>query len=246
MDQTSPADQGLLRHQRECREDADLDCGVDVRAGGDRTQAVGAGRQLVSNPTDSQRVAFRENAHWTKPLRGRTQHDVQFVTPREIHPSLTTSLVPNVSFFAEAWSRCFCSEFHLTEELSMTSLRQRMIEDMRVRNLAVGTQTIYLHHVSQFARYFGKSPAALGREQIRAFQVYLTQDKKLDPSTITVAVSALRFLYKVTLRRQWSFDEIIPAPKRPQRLPVIPSPEEVRQFLGGVPSLKHRTILTSC
>ena len=128
----------------------------------------------------------------------------------------------------------------------MTSLRQRMIEDMRVRNLAVGAQTIYLHHVSQFAPYFGKSPAALGREQIRAFQVYLTQDKKLDPSTITVAVSALRFLYKVTLRRQWSFDEIIPAPKRPQRLPVIPSPEEVRQFLGGVPSLKHRTILTSC
>jgi hypothetical protein len=58
------------------------------------------------------------------------------------------------------------------KELSMTSLRQRMIEDMRVRNLAVGTQAIYLRHVSQFARHFGKSPAALGREQIRSFQVY--------------------------------------------------------------------------
>jgi len=97
----------------------------------------------------------------------------------------------------------------------MTSLRQRMIEDMRVRNLAVGTQTIYLRHVSQFARHFGKSPAALGREQIRSFQVYLIQEKKLDPSTITVAVSAIRFLYKVTLRRQWNFDEIIPAPSDP-------------------------------
>jgi hypothetical protein len=95
------------------------------------------------------------------------------------------------------------------KELSMTSLRQRMIEDMRVRNLAVGTQAIYLRHVSQFARHFGKSPAALGREQIRSFQVYLIQEKKLDPSTITV----------VTLRRQWNFDEIIPAPKRPRRRP---------------------------
>jgi site-specific recombinase XerD len=132
------------------------------------------------------------------------------------------------------------------KELSMTSLRQRMIEDMRVRNLAVGTQTIYLRHVSQFARHFGKSPAALGREQIRSFQVYLIQEKKLDPSTITVAVSAIRFLYKVTLRRQWNFDEIIPAPKRPRRLPVILSPEEILQFLGRVPAVKHRTILTTC
>jgi site-specific recombinase XerD len=139
-----------------------------------------------------------------------------------------------------------CGQFHLAKEFSMTSLRQRMIEDMRVRNLAVGTQTIYLHHVSQFARHFGKSPAALGREEIRSFQLYLTQEKKLHSSTITIAVSALRFLYKVTLRRQWSLDDIIPAPKRPQKLPVILSPEEVLAFLGGVPQVKHRTILTSC
>jgi len=132
------------------------------------------------------------------------------------------------------------------KELSMTSLRQRMIEDMRVRNLAVGTQAIYLRHVSQFARHFGKSPAALGREQIRSFQVYLIQEKKLDPSTITVAVSAICFLYKVTLRRQWNFDEIIPAPKRPRRLPVILSPEEVLEFLACVSEGKHRTILTTC
>jgi site-specific recombinase XerD len=121
-----------------------------------------------------------------------------------------------------------------------------MIEDMQVRNLAVGTQTVYLHHVSQFARHFGKSPAALGREEIRSFQLYLTQEKKLDPSTITIAVSALRFLYKVTLRRQWNLDDIIPAPKKPQKLPVILSPEEVLAFLARVPQVKHRTILTSC
>ena len=89
-------------------------------------------------------------------------------------------------------------------------------------------------------------PGSFGREQIRSFQVYLIQEKKLDPSTITVAVSAIRFLYKVTLRRQWNFDEIIPAPKRPRRLPVILSPEEILQFLDRVPAVKHRTILTTC
>ena len=59
MDQAAPADQGLLRHQRERGEDADLDRGVDVRAGGDRAQAAGAGGQPVPDSTDSQPHAFR-------------------------------------------------------------------------------------------------------------------------------------------------------------------------------------------
>ena len=61
-----------------------------------------------------------------------------------------------------------------------------------------------------------------------------------------VAIAALRFLYKVSLKREWSFDDVIPAPKKPQRLPVVLSPEEVLQFLGAVGSAKHRTILTTC
>jgi site-specific recombinase XerD len=128
----------------------------------------------------------------------------------------------------------------------MTPLRQRFIEDMQIRNLSPGTQAVYVHCISQFARYFGKSPDALGREQIRAYQVYLAQEKKLAPATITVAVSALRFLYHVTLRRDWTFDDIIPHPKKPQKLPIILSPEEVVEFLNSVPQGKHRTILTCC
>ena len=128
----------------------------------------------------------------------------------------------------------------------MTQLRKRMIEEMQIRNLAPGTQTAYLLQVALFARHFGKPPDVLGWEQIRAYQLYLTQEKKLASPTITVAVSALRFLYKVTLRRQWNFDEIIPAPKTPRKLPVILSPEEILEFLGCVPEGKHRTILTTC
>src|SRR5215471_1868341 len=104
----------------------------------------------------------------------------------------------------------------------------------------------YIQQVSLFARYFNQSPERLGPEQIRAYQVYLTTDKKLAPGSILIAVSALRFLYKVTLKKDWTFDAIIPAPQKPQTLPVVLSPEEVLQFLACVASRKHRAILTTC
>jgi site-specific recombinase XerD len=63
---------------------------------------------------------------------------------------------------------------------------------------------------------------------------------------VLIAVAALRFLYKVSLKRDWGFDDVIPAPKKPQRLPVVLSPEEVLQFLGCIDSAKHRAILTTC
>ena len=128
----------------------------------------------------------------------------------------------------------------------MTSLRQRLIEDMQIRNLAVGTQQVYVQQVALFVRYFNKPPELLGPEHIRTYQVYLTNEKKLDTNTIIVAMSALRFLYKITLKKNWSLDEVIPVPKKPQKLPVILSPEEVRHFLDCVPSAEHRTILTTC
>ena len=128
----------------------------------------------------------------------------------------------------------------------MTSLRRRMIEDMHIRNLAVNTQKSYVEQVSQFARHFQKSPELLGPEHIRAYQVHLTNEKKLSTGSITIAISALRFLYGVTLKKDWSFRDLIPAPKAPKKLPVILSPEEVLQFLDCVRSRKHRAILTTC
>ncbi len=128
----------------------------------------------------------------------------------------------------------------------MTSLRQRMIEDMQIRNLSVHTQKIYVLQVSLFARHFNKSPELLGPEQIRAYQIYLTNERKLSTKSILVAIAALRFLYKVTLKKNWAFENVIPAPKAPQTLPVILSPEEVIQFLDCVRSRKHRAVLTTC
>src|ERR1035438_6089806 len=123
--------------------------------------------------------------------------------------------------------------------------RQRMTEDMQVRNLALNTQTCYVQQVSLFARHFHKSPEQLGPEDIRTYQVYLTNEKKLAPGSILIAVSALRFLYKVSLKKDWTFADVIPAPKKPQTLPIVLSPEEVLQFLDCVGSAKHRPILTA-
>src|SRR6516162_10033118 len=128
----------------------------------------------------------------------------------------------------------------------MTILRRRMIDDMKIRNLSPLTQASYLQQVTQFACYFGKSPDLLGPEDIRIYQIYLTNEKKLAPASIHVAIAALRFFYKVTLKKDWIFREILPLPKKPQKLPLILSPEEVLHFLPCVQQLNHRVILTSC
>lgn len=128
----------------------------------------------------------------------------------------------------------------------MTSLRQRMLEDMQVRNFSPHTQRSYVQQVSQFARYCQQSPDQLGQEEIRCYQLYLTNDRKLAVSSVRLAVAALRFLYTVTLKKGWRVEDIIPTPKKPQRLPIVLSPDEVLQFLGCVAGLKHHAILTTC
>ncbi len=124
----------------------------------------------------------------------------------------------------------------------MTTLRQRMIEDMKVRNLSPRTQKTYLERVAQFAKHFSKSPELLGPEEIRAYQVYLINQKKASWSVLDQNVYALRFLYRVTLGKEWAIRHI-PGPKKPFILPVILSPDEVSRFFDHIYNLKHRAIL---
>ncbi len=124
----------------------------------------------------------------------------------------------------------------------MTPLRQRMLEDMSIRNFAENTQRSYVQQVSAFARYFDRSPEDLGPEQVRAYQNHLVTDRHLTASSIGTATAALRFLYRVTLRRGWNPDDF-PMPKKPFKLPVVLSAEEVTVFLSSVANIKHRTIL---
>ena len=128
----------------------------------------------------------------------------------------------------------------------MTPLRRRMIEDMRIRNLSPQTERVYVEQVSRFALHFGQSPERLGQDEIRAWQIYLVEERRLAASSISVAVAALRFVYTVTLKRPWIVEDDIPTSRQPKKLPVVPSPAEVVRFLDAVKSPKHRMILTVC
>jgi len=128
----------------------------------------------------------------------------------------------------------------------MSPLRRHMIEDMQIRNLTPNTQRVYVEQVGRFARHFGKSPEQLGPDEIRAYLLFLTNDRRLAASSIIVAVSALRFLYTVTLKRTWVIADDIPAGRQAKKLPVVLSRDEVAGFLAAVGSLKHRMVLTVC
>ena len=125
----------------------------------------------------------------------------------------------------------------------MTPLRQRMLHELQRRNYSPSTIRSYLGAVQQFAEHFHCSPEHLGPEQLRRYQIFLLQEKKLEPSTVAIRISALRFLYKRTLkRRDLAFDDLI-FPKVPQKLPTVLSQEEVARLIDAAPNRLYRAIL---
>ncbi len=113
-------------------------------------------------------------------------------------------------------------------------LRRRMIEDMTVRNLSPTTQRSYVHAVSKFSRFFGRSPDTLTLEDVRTFQVHLAS-KGVAWASLNQPVAALRFFYGVTLGMA-EIPERIAYAREPRRLPVVLSADEVVRFLESVPS----------
>jgi integrase/recombinase XerD len=124
----------------------------------------------------------------------------------------------------------------------MTTLRQRMIEDLKVRNRSARTIQTYIAHVANFARHFGRSPEVLGPEEIRQYQVYLVEQGRVSWSYFNQAVCALRFLYRHTLGRDWVIAHI-PFPRQPRKLPVVLSQAEVIRLFDAIRSLKLRAML---
>ncbi len=96
----------------------------------------------------------------------------------------------------------------------MTPLRRRMLEDMQVHNLSPNTQKCYVHQVSLFARHFRGSPESLGPQEVRSYQVHLTNEKKLSPASIAVAPGVLQFLYTATLSKRWNVEAVLPMPQQ--------------------------------
>ena len=123
----------------------------------------------------------------------------------------------------------------------MTPLRQRMIEDMRIRNFATTTQRSYIHYVAEFAKHFNRSPRELDLEAVRQYQLHLTQERKLSPQSINTFVSAVQFLYLTTLEMPWEKQDF-PRARLDEKLPVVLAPDEVQRFLDHIASIKHRAV----
>jgi len=123
----------------------------------------------------------------------------------------------------------------------MTPLRQRFIEDLRLKNFSAGTIKVYVHAVTSFAKFYGRSPDELTKEDIRAYLVHLIQERGLSRGSCVVHRNALRHLYQDTLGyADWLQD--FPRPKRERRLPVVLSRDEVRRLFAVVTNLKQKAL----
>lgn len=126
----------------------------------------------------------------------------------------------------------------------MTELRERMLEDLKLHGLAKSTQNLYVQAVRQLAKYCRKPPDQITEEGLRQYFLYLTQVKKIAPSTLTVAVCGIRFFYEHTLHRQWTILNLVRSPKE-KKLPEVLTIEEVRRILGCVHHLCFKACLST-
>jgi len=124
----------------------------------------------------------------------------------------------------------------------MTELRKRMLEELQRRNYSPSTIRPYLFAVEDFARYFGKSPDKRSQEHLRQYQLHLVNDCKLTIGTVVGRLSAIRFFFVKVLRRPYRQIDLV-NPKRPERLPVILSEEEVALMIESASTAYHRVIL---
>src|ERR1700691_1818884 len=126
----------------------------------------------------------------------------------------------------------------------MTPLKQRMLDDLHIRNYAPTTVDCYVRSVTEFAKHFNKPPDQLGPEEIRKWQLFLLNEKRVKLSTYIQAVCGLRFFYGNTLNRKIEVDRI-PLPRYEKKLPLILSKDEVKALLEAPKNLGHRAILAT-
>jgi len=126
---------------------------------------------------------------------------------------------------------------------AISPLRRRMIEEMTIRHFSAKTQQQYIRAVKNFADFFGRSPDKATFEDIRRYQLHVAKSGVGVP-TQNATMTALRFFFRVTLRRPEVTDEIAFS-REPRRLPVVLSPDEVARFLAAIPGIKCRAALSA-
>jgi site-specific recombinase XerD len=119
-----------------------------------------------------------------------------------------------------------------------------MKADLALKGFSPNTRKYYLRHASDFAKHFNRSPAQMGEDEVRAFLLHLVEDRKVSPGVHGNYVSALKFLYRHTLKRP-EVVEHIAHPKKPKTLPVVLSKEEVLAVYEAVDSLKYKALIAT-
>lgn len=125
---------------------------------------------------------------------------------------------------------------------TVSPLRQRMIEDMRMRRLAPKTQSSYIRAVRRLSAYLGRPPDTATVEDLRNFQLYLV-DQGTSPITLNATITALKFFCEVTLDRAELMARM-QAVRLPRTLPVVLSREEVARLIASAANIKHQTALS--
>src|SRR6202161_2511205 len=125
----------------------------------------------------------------------------------------------------------------------ISPLRRRMIEDMTVRKFTLKTQSDYIRVVKNFTIFLGRSPDTASNEDLRRFQLHLSE-KRVGAPTINLTISALRFFFTVTLDRTDAVKHLTYVAE-PRKIPVVLSPEEVARFLEAAPGPKYKAALSA-
>lgn len=128
--------------------------------------------------------------------------------------------------------------------VTLQTWRERMSEDMRLRDFRPRTQEGYLAATRQFVDWTNKDPGDFAEEDVRRYFLYLRETKKLAPSSINIVVHALRFFLVHTLQRDWAILDLLRVNK-PRTLPVVLSTRETRAVLGAVRHPVRRVALTT-
>jgi integrase/recombinase XerD len=124
----------------------------------------------------------------------------------------------------------------------ITPLRQRMIDDMRMRKLSPKTQSSYIRVVKRFAKFLGRSPDTANAEDLRNYQLYLV-DHGISSLSLNATITGLKFLFEATLDHPELLSKMHSV-HEPRKLPVVLSREEVARLLAAVDNLKHQTALS--
>ena len=127
-------------------------------------------------------------------------------------------------------------------EQAISPLRRRMIEDMAIRKLGAKTQHDYVQRVKDFSVFLGRSPDKASKEDVRRFQLHLSESGAHTPK-INATVSALRFFFDVTLDRA-DLGKQMTFIYEPRKVPIVLSPDEVERFLEAAPGLKYKAALS--